>query len=156
MPLYHSCSTHIHLRIRLPVTLLTFFSWKICFSPQGNRILTASSDKTARLWDVQTGVCLQVLEGHTDEIFSCVFNYEGDTIITGIHCIHTHTHTPSDRMQLCPSVQPPVHVCAPLQGARITHAGSGADPSFDRAETQADVYMDTTINSCRPCMTHCV
>ncbi|RYY85909.1 hypothetical protein EON63_06680 [archaeon] len=25
----------------------------------------------------------QVLEGHTDEIFSCAFNYEGDTIITG-------------------------------------------------------------------------
>jgi WD40 repeat protein len=24
-----------------------------------------------------------VLEGHDDEIFSCAFNYEGDTIITG-------------------------------------------------------------------------
>jgi dynein assembly factor with WDR repeat domains 1 len=24
-----------------------------------------------------------VLEGHTDEIFSCAFNYEGNTIITG-------------------------------------------------------------------------
>lgn len=23
------------------------------------------------------------MEGHTDEIFSCAFNYEGDTIITG-------------------------------------------------------------------------
>ncbi len=27
--------------------------------------------------------CLQVLEGHSDEIFSCAFNYEGDSIITG-------------------------------------------------------------------------
>ena len=26
---------------------------------------------------------LQVLEGHTDEIFSCAFNYEGNIIITG-------------------------------------------------------------------------
>jgi WD40 repeat protein len=25
----------------------------------------------------------QVLSGHTDEIFSCAFNYEGDSIITG-------------------------------------------------------------------------
>ena len=25
-----------------------------------------------------------MLEGHTDEIFSCSFNYEGDVIITGI------------------------------------------------------------------------
>ena len=24
-----------------------------------------------------------MLEGHEDEIFSCAFNYEGDTIITG-------------------------------------------------------------------------
>lgn len=38
----------------------------------------------ARLWDADSGDCLQILEGHTDEIFSCAFNYEGDTIITGI------------------------------------------------------------------------
>ena len=56
---------------------------QICFNAQGSRVLTASADKTARLWDVQSGVCLQVLEGHTDEIFSSAFNYEGDTIITG-------------------------------------------------------------------------
>ncbi|CAM9437177.1 unnamed protein product, partial [Discosporangium mesarthrocarpum] len=56
---------------------------QVCFNPQGTRILTASSDKTARLWEVEVGDCLQVLEGHTDEIFSCAFNYEGDTIITG-------------------------------------------------------------------------
>jgi len=46
-------------------------------------VLTASSDKTARLWDPETGECKQILEGHTDEIFSCAFNYEGNTIITG-------------------------------------------------------------------------
>ena len=56
---------------------------QVCFNPQGTRILTASSDKTAQIWDVDTGDCLQVLEGHTDEIFSCAFNYEGDFIITG-------------------------------------------------------------------------
>jgi dynein assembly factor with WDR repeat domains 1 len=36
-----------------------------------------------RLWDLESGACLQVLEGHTDEIFSAAFNYEGDTVITG-------------------------------------------------------------------------
>uniref|UniRef100_A0A3B4AGG0 Uncharacterized protein n=1 Tax=Periophthalmus magnuspinnatus TaxID=409849 RepID=A0A3B4AGG0_9GOBI len=55
----------------------------LCFNPQSTRLLTASSDRTARLWDIKTGECLQVLSGHTDEIFSCAFNYEGDTIITG-------------------------------------------------------------------------
>ena len=32
---------------------------------------------------MDTGNEIQVLEGHEDEIFSCAFNYEGDTIITG-------------------------------------------------------------------------
>ena len=48
--------------------------------------MTASADKTAKLWDPLSGTCLQTLEGHTDEIFSCAFNYEGDTIITGMLC----------------------------------------------------------------------
>ncbi|KAK6296823.1 hypothetical protein J4Q44_G00329650 [Coregonus suidteri] len=55
---------------------------QICFNPQGSRVLTASIDKMARLWDVQSVICLQVLEGHMDEIFSSA-NYEGDAIITG-------------------------------------------------------------------------
>jgi dynein assembly factor with WDR repeat domains 1 len=35
------------------------------------------------VWNTDTGAQVQVLEGHTDDIFSCAFNYEGDTIITG-------------------------------------------------------------------------
>jgi hypothetical protein len=46
-------------------------------------VLSASSDHTCRLWDTNSGACVQVLDGHSDEIFSCAFNYEGDTIITG-------------------------------------------------------------------------
>ena len=61
---------------------------KISFNPQGNKIITASSDKTCRLWSTDSGNEIQCLganpgEGHEDEIFSCAFNYEGDTIITG-------------------------------------------------------------------------
>ncbi len=46
-------------------------------------IIYSGADKTARLWDPLTGECKQIIEGHTDEIFSCAFNYEGNTIITG-------------------------------------------------------------------------
>lgn len=56
---------------------------KISFNPQGTKIITAGADNTARIWSAETGEEIQVLKGHTDEIFSCAFNYEGDTIITG-------------------------------------------------------------------------
>jgi len=39
---------------------------KAVFNPQGTKILSASFDHTARLWDVESGKELQVLEGHED------------------------------------------------------------------------------------------
>jgi WD40 repeat protein len=38
------------------------------FSPDGSRIVTASYDKTARLWDVANGKELMVLRGHGDGV----------------------------------------------------------------------------------------
>jgi len=35
------------------------------------------------VWNTDTGVEQQTLDGHEDDIFSCAFNYSGDTIITG-------------------------------------------------------------------------
>ena len=35
------------------------------FSPDGSRVVTASDDNTARLWDAKTGAALATLSGHT-------------------------------------------------------------------------------------------
>lgn len=40
-------------------------------SPDGRFVATASKDRTARVWDVETGECLAVCEGHTHAV-GCV------------------------------------------------------------------------------------
>jgi hypothetical protein len=51
------------------------------FSPDGGRILTASDDKTARLWD-RDGKPLATLQGHTNRVNSALFSPDGDRILT--------------------------------------------------------------------------
>ena len=42
--------------------------YSAAFSPDGTRVVTASADQTARLWDAATGKALATLEGHTDQV----------------------------------------------------------------------------------------
>ena len=42
------------------------------FSPDGTNIVSASDDKTVRVWSVATGECVQTLEGHTVGVFCAV------------------------------------------------------------------------------------
>uniref|UniRef100_UPI0039C5B150 AAA-like domain-containing protein n=1 Tax=Calothrix sp. CCY 0018 TaxID=3103864 RepID=UPI0039C5B150 len=51
------------------------------FSDDGKRILTASWDNTARIWDTQ-GKELAVLKGHTERVISAVFSDDGKRILT--------------------------------------------------------------------------
>src|SRR5215213_9942400 len=52
-------------------------SYACSFSPDGKRALSSSYDGTARLWDVETGRCLRVLEGHSDDINSVALSPDG-------------------------------------------------------------------------------
>jgi WD40 repeat protein len=52
------------------------------FSPDGKSILTASYDKTAKLWDL-SGKCLVTLSGHTSWVISAVFSPDGKYMLTG-------------------------------------------------------------------------
>lgn len=63
----------------------------IQFSPDGQRLVSASRDKTVKVWDVSTlrnpgrqGVQLiHTLHGHTDRVHSCAFSPTGQQIASG-------------------------------------------------------------------------
>jgi len=55
----------------------------VAYSSDGRRIVTGSADKTARVWDAETGQESFQLEGHTDSVRSVAFSRDGQRIVTG-------------------------------------------------------------------------
>jgi WD40 repeat protein len=52
------------------------------YSPDGTRIVSASRDKSIRIWDARTGVQLEVLLGHGDRVFSAAYSPDGTRIVS--------------------------------------------------------------------------
>jgi hypothetical protein len=53
------------------------------FSPDGKRIVTATRDKTARVWDAASGKPIgEPLQGHEGPLFSAAFSRDGQRILT--------------------------------------------------------------------------
>jgi tetratricopeptide (TPR) repeat protein len=53
------------------------------FSPDGTRIVTASADRTAKLWDAPVGASPLELMGHTSPVTSVAFSPDGTRVVTG-------------------------------------------------------------------------
>jgi len=52
------------------------------FSPDGARIVTASDDRTARIWDTVTAHEIALLRGHKDRMTRAAFSADGARIVT--------------------------------------------------------------------------
>jgi WD40 repeat protein len=52
------------------------------FSQDGGRVVTASKDKTARIWDATTGTVLRELKGHESGVTFATFSPDGRRVVT--------------------------------------------------------------------------
>jgi WD40 repeat protein len=52
------------------------------YSPNGGHIVTASVDRTARIWDAASGAEITALRGHEDWVLSAAYSSDGGHIVT--------------------------------------------------------------------------
>jgi small GTP-binding protein len=55
----------------------------VTYSPDGQCVLSGSDDNTVHVWEVESGLCLRVLEGHTDSVLSVAWSADGQRALTG-------------------------------------------------------------------------
>ena len=71
----------------IPIPLLTIPTTEsvycIAFSPDGNRIVSGSDDRSVRVWNAKTGEQLRKLRGHTNRVTSVAFSADGKRVVSG-------------------------------------------------------------------------
>jgi len=54
----------------------------LAFSPDGQRLISGSTDKRARIWEMHTGKTLHILTGHSERVHSVAFSHDGKRVAT--------------------------------------------------------------------------
>jgi WD40 repeat protein len=68
-----------HLHDGTPI----LFMFSVAFAPDGRRVLTASADRTARIWIPETGKEIACFSGHSHYVTGAAFSPNGRRVVTG-------------------------------------------------------------------------
>jgi WD40 repeat protein len=95
------------------------------FSPDGTRIVTASHDRTAALWDAATGRRTGLLLGHQGQVTAASFNHDGRLAVT---CSYDSTAAIWDvesgrRLHVLHCDKPVMAACFSSEGTLVATAG---------------------------------
>ena len=95
----------------------------VVFAADGRRVLTASHDGTARLWNAGRGRELARLEGHDGPVRTAAFSPDGATILTYGDDRTVRLWNGADGRPLCTCPPPRGHPLGGLQSRRPTRRG---------------------------------
>ena len=90
-----------------PQFAVTDWVQSIAYSPDGQHIISGSSDLTIRIWDSETGAAPgSALEGHADLMKSIAYSSDRRYIVSGSYDETTRVWEPSPRFSIRPSCKP--------------------------------------------------
>ena len=107
------------------------------FAPQGNRIVTASYDRTARIWSIEDGSSVAVLKGHQDALERATFSPDGTQVVTAARDGTARVWNAGSGKQLFVIPLPGRFQTAMFSpdGTSVLTASEGSDPTIWGAQT---------------------
>jgi WD40 repeat protein len=108
------------------------------FSADGKRIVTASGDKTARVWDAATGHLTATLAGHSGPVNDAAFSSDGNDVVTASDDGTARVWNAANGNLLSTLAGPGVEVRQAVfsaDGKRILTASAGHEARVWNAET---------------------